>query len=213
MMTNRAGMMQNTMGKSILTGAFWAISWASWCRCTRISAAWLRRMVPTETPKVSAWRSARMNERSSGSSVRASSACRASARLEPARISPSMRENSSDSGPGTMVTVRARACSKPSPASTLMVRRSRTSGSLRRMASWRSATTRLSQASGPTTPATATKTITASSVVPDRRVIVHTTSHSTGMATIDSTRTTRNWSISSGWPRPASTSLWRSLSR
>ena len=30
MMTKRAGMMQNTIGNSILTGAFWAISWANW---------------------------------------------------------------------------------------------------------------------------------------------------------------------------------------
>ena len=30
MMTNRAGMMQNTIGKSIFTGAFCACSWASW---------------------------------------------------------------------------------------------------------------------------------------------------------------------------------------
>ena len=66
MMTKRAGMMQKTMGKSILTGAFWASSWASWWRRTRISAAWVRRIDPIETPKTSACLRARTNERTSG---------------------------------------------------------------------------------------------------------------------------------------------------
>ena len=45
-------------------------------------------------------------------------------------------------------------------------------------------------------------TITANSVLPVRFVIVHTTSQSTGIATTDSNRTTRNWSICSADPRP-----------
>jgi hypothetical protein len=133
-MTKRAGMMQKTIGKSILTGAFWASSWASWCLRTRMSAAWFRRIEPMDTPNTSACFRARTKDRTSRTSVRASRAVRASARLEPARISPSMRANSSDNGPGTMVTARASACSKPRPASTLMVRRSSTSGSFLRMA-------------------------------------------------------------------------------
>ena len=65
-----------------------------------------------------------------------------------------------------------------------MVRRSRTSGSFLRMASWRASTTRLSQASGPTTPAKAMKTNDGQQV--DARTgscTVHTTNHSTGTAT------------------------------
>ena len=56
----------------------------------------------------------------------------ASARVEPMRVSCSMRRNSSDSGPGTAVQVRSSACSKPRPASTEITSRSRMSGSLPR---------------------------------------------------------------------------------
>src|SRR5579884_83305 len=169
-------------------------------------------MLPTDTPNVSACRSARMNERSSLTWVRSSSAWSESDRDDPARISPSMRLNSSASGPGTRVTTRASACSKPRPASTLMVRRSRMSGSLLRMAFWRSATIRLSEASGPSSPAMATRATTASRSRPFKDVNFHTTSPSTGMATMESTRSTRNLSTSSICPRPARTSLWRTFS-
>ena len=54
-----------------------------------------------DTPNVSAWRMASTNERSSATSVRFSMARMASAREAPARTSPSMRANSSVSGPGT----------------------------------------------------------------------------------------------------------------
>ena len=40
--TNSAGKMQNTIGMSIFTGAFWACSWASCRRLMRISSAWAR---------------------------------------------------------------------------------------------------------------------------------------------------------------------------
>ena len=142
-MTKSAGKMQNTIGISIFTGAFWARSWASWRRLMRISSAWARSTRPIDTPKVSAWRMASTNDRISGMLVRASRARMASARLEPARTSPSIRANSSVSGPGTAATVRSSACSKPRPASTLMTRRSMTSGSLVRMAYCRSSTWRL----------------------------------------------------------------------
>ena len=99
----------------------------------RISSAWERSTRPIETPKVSACRMASTNERTSGTSVRPSRARMASARVAPARTSPSMRLNSSDSGPGTADTVRSSACSKPRPASTLMTSRSRMSGSLTRI--------------------------------------------------------------------------------
>ena len=146
--TNSAGKMQNTMGMSIFTGAFWARSWASWRRLIRISSDWARSTRPIDTPKVSAWRMASTNERSSGTLVRCSMARMASERLAPARTSPSIRANSSESGPGTAAMVRSRACSKPRPASTLMVSRSRMSGSLRCSSFWRSSTRRFSQASG-----------------------------------------------------------------
>ena len=68
--TNSAGKMQNTIGISIFTGAFWARSWASWRRLMRISSAWARSTRPIDTPKVSAWRMASTNERSSGTLVR-----------------------------------------------------------------------------------------------------------------------------------------------
>ena len=145
--------MQNTIGISILTGAFWARSWASWRRLMRISSAWARSTRPIETPNVSACRMASTNERTSGTLVRWSRARMASARLAPARTSPSIRENSSDSAPGTAEMVRSSACSKPRPASTLMVSRSRMSGSLTRRSCWRSSTRRLSMASGPTSTA------------------------------------------------------------
>ena len=124
--------MQNTIGMSIFTGAFWARSWASCRRLMRISSAWARSTRPIETPKVSAWRMASTNERTSGTFVRCSSARIASARLAPARTSPSIRANSSESAPGTAEIVRSSACSKPRPASTLMVSRSRMSGSFMR---------------------------------------------------------------------------------
>ena len=77
--TNSAGKMQNTIGMSILTGAFCAFSWASWRRLMRISSDWARSTRPIDTPKVSAWRMASTNERTSGTLVRWSSARMASA--------------------------------------------------------------------------------------------------------------------------------------
>ena len=62
--------MQNTIGMSIFTGAFWACSWASWRRLMRISSAWARSTRPIDTPKVSAWRMASTNDRISGTLVR-----------------------------------------------------------------------------------------------------------------------------------------------
>src|SRR5690606_2857761 len=67
--TNSDGKMQNTMGISILTGAFWACSWAICRRLMRISSAWARRTRPMETPKVSAWRMASTKDRTSGTLV------------------------------------------------------------------------------------------------------------------------------------------------
>ncbi len=101
-----------------------------------------------ETPKVSAWSMARMKPRSSGTSLRSAMARSASARVDPIRISCSMRRNSSDRAPGTAVHVRSRACSKPSPASTEITSRSRMSGSLREICFSRSSTFRLSSTSG-----------------------------------------------------------------
>ena len=64
---------------------------------------------------------------------RSSMARIASARDAPERDSPSIRANSSDSGPGTDPITRSSACSNPSPASTEIVSRSSTSGSDRRI--------------------------------------------------------------------------------
>ena len=113
-----------------------------------------------------------------------------------------------------MVTARARACSKPRPASTLMTSRSRTSGSFLRIANWRSSMTRLSQASGPTTPARGDARRnwrTDRGAATD--VYFHTTYHRIGTATTERTWKTRNRSVSSGCPRPASTSFWSAPSR
>ena len=72
---------------------------------------------------------ARTKARSSGTLMRSSMARIESERVDPARVSPSIRANSSDSGPGTESMTRSSACSKPRPASTEIVRRSRMSGS------------------------------------------------------------------------------------
>src|ERR671932_806394 len=66
MTMNIAGKMQVTVGKSIFTGAFIAFSSAASCRLLRESAAWTRRIRPSEIPSWSAWISARTNEASSG---------------------------------------------------------------------------------------------------------------------------------------------------
>ena len=148
MTTKIEGKMQNTSGNSIFTGAFCAFSCALSRRLMRISSACERRRREMETPKVSAWSMARMKLRSSGTSLRSAMARSASARVDPIRISCSMRRNSSDSAPGTAVHVRSRACSKPRPASTEITRRSRMSGSLREICFWRSSIFRLTSTSG-----------------------------------------------------------------
>ena len=97
-----------------------------------------------------------------------------------------------------MVTARTNACSKPRPASTLMTRRSRTSGNFLRMASCRASMARLSQASGPMTPAKAIRKKMATRSIPRTDVYAHATYQTMGVATTDRTWKTRNLSASSG---------------
>ena len=67
---NIAGKMNSTVGKIILIGAFIAFSSAAAWRRRRESAAWTRRMRPSEMPSCSAWTTARTKASSSGASTR-----------------------------------------------------------------------------------------------------------------------------------------------
>src|ERR687887_657234 len=137
MTMNIAGKMKRTSGKSILIGAFIAFSSAAACRFNRVSAAWTRRMRPSEIPSWSAWMIARVKPEISGVSHRSAIFFSASWRPSPMRISPSARLNSSVSAPSMCSASLEIAPSKPRPASTLTASRSSASGSSARTASRR----------------------------------------------------------------------------
>ena len=86
-------------------------------------------MRPSDMPSCSAWMIERAKLVVSGMSRRSAKFLRAWMRLSPMRISCSTIESSSSSGPLERSVMRARAPSKPRPASTETVRRSSTSGS------------------------------------------------------------------------------------
>src|SRR5919198_1879803 len=137
MTMNIAGKMKRTSGKSILIGAFIAFSSAAAWRFRRVSAAWTRRMRPSEIPSWSAWMIARVKLETSGVSTRSAIFFGASWRPSPMRISPSARLNSSVSAPSMCSASFEIAPSKPRPASTLTASRSSASGSSARTASRR----------------------------------------------------------------------------
>src|SRR5213075_2436893 len=87
-----AGKMKNTVGKSILIGAFIAFSSAAAWRLRRLSVACTRRMRPREMPSWSAWMIERTNEASSGVLVRAESFLSASWRDSLIRIGESRQD-------------------------------------------------------------------------------------------------------------------------
>src|SRR5919198_1361213 len=159
MTMNIAGKMKRTSGKSILIGAFIAFSSAAACRFNRVSAAWTRRMRPSEIPSWSAWMIARVKVETSGVSSRSAILFSASWRLSPIRISPSARLNSSVSAPSMCSASFEIAPSKPRPASTLTASRSRASGSSDRIASRRARAFAVRTKSGMTKPTNAPPTV------------------------------------------------------
>ena len=142
------GKMQPTSGNSILIGAFAAISSARWRRSIRSCSDWTCSTLLIATPSCSAWMTAPMKFVSAGTSVRGMMSRSASRRALPTRTSARARRNSSMRGPSIFSTTLPRAASKPRPARTEIVRRSRASGIWSTIACWRARIRRPSQNSG-----------------------------------------------------------------
>ncbi len=85
MAMNRAGKMHPTSGKSILIGAFAAISSARWRRSMRSCSDWTWSTLEIETPSCSAWMMAPTKLVRGWTSVRGTMSRRASRRTLPTR--------------------------------------------------------------------------------------------------------------------------------
>src|SRR5207237_766957 len=118
------GKMQPTVGSMMRIGARAAFSSARWRRSVRSVSDWIRRTLDIDTPSWSAWMIAEMKPWSSFTSTRSLIPRSASCRDLPTRCSAAARLNSSLSGPFNFSVTFTIAASKPSPASTEMVRRS-----------------------------------------------------------------------------------------
>ena len=145
---NSDGKMHPTSGNSILIGALAAISSARWRRSMRSCSLWTWSTLLIETPSCSAWMIAPMKLVRAVTSVRGTMSRSASRRGLPTRISARARRNSSVRGPWSFSTTLPSAPSKPRPARTEIVSRSRASGICIRMAFWRFLTRPPSQNSG-----------------------------------------------------------------
>ena len=114
---NIAGKMKITVGKSILIGAFIALSSAAAWRWARVGGLHAEDAAERDAELVGLDDRADEAE-TSGVSTRSASFFSASWRVSPMRISPSASANSSASGPSMCSVSFAIAPSKPSPAST-----------------------------------------------------------------------------------------------
>src|SRR5512132_3134769 len=150
--TNRAGRTQSTNGKTIFTGVCCAFASIACRRLIRSCAAWVRKTLAIETPKMSAWIMANAKALSSSTSVRSARCRNASDRGTPSWISWSIRANSDESTPGTLRTTCAMAALSESPASTLIVNRSSVSERVRRISFFRSSTRLFRMESGTMNP-------------------------------------------------------------
>jgi hypothetical protein len=112
----------------IFTGTCWAFSSARCRRLVRISEDWTRSTCAIGMPNASACTIALTNVFTSPTLVRSAMARRDSERDAPICISPSIRVNSSASGPSVFLATCWIAASKPRPDSTLIVIRSIASG-------------------------------------------------------------------------------------